>query len=176
MKQCYKTYYAKVFSAFESIKESYIELLSDIQSEESTDELTDAAYVFNQAAALLHELQKNATATHEHLEKIVCARWVRESDGEPIRTEYCTATPKVGQCAKFPKKGEPDYVTFLTDLGVPADIVGKDVLRPHWPGVVEHITSLAVTGRPMPKGLETDKVYSVFSLTIKKKKGILENE
>ena len=129
-------------------------------------QLADCAYVLNEASKLADDLRKECKGLSETLQKIACARWVTTGDGEPIRGELCTATPQIKEMRQMPKSGTPEYSKLMAHFGVIDDTLP---IHPHWPAMVEYLTSRTEQGLPPPPGMEGAEVYQQCSLTMRRK-------
>ncbi len=140
----------------------------------SLDELADSAFVAREIAVLANDLRKEFEAAQGLLEKIACLAWVTAHAGEPeqaepIRAELVVATPSLKQMASLPrlKKDPKAYNRLMLHLGVPEAC--RELVRPHWPSMVEHLTNLAEQGRPLPPGIDPNKTYPVYKLTMRRR-------
>jgi len=143
-------------------------------------EMIDRIYVMRETARVLDDLRKEATGISQVLEKIACLLWVQQNQNnpkpEPIRTALCTGTPDVGMQAKVPKKKtDPEaYAKLMKFLGVPDELAEKEIVRTHWPSMVEYLTSLASQGRPLPDGIAPTDTYPVYSIKVLMRMGLDE--
>lgn len=166
-----KSTHARIYLLAKTLHQDAIEGRCDME------ELADLTYALREVFNYIDDMRKEISKTKQACERIACVLWSHKSDGDPIRTPYCTGTPKVKMMASLPnKRREPEkYAALMTHLGIdPSLWKGEnDAVRVHWPGFVEHMTALAEKGLPLPAGIDVDKTYPVYSLTIKKgKKGI----
>ena len=134
--------------------------------------LVDTLYVFKQTVLMMHDMRKELDALVALIEKIVCAQWVTESlaadsKGESIRGKLATGTPSSKQMLVLPKKGTPEYDTLLKSLGVGVKSLKNDLVRVHWPGMIEHVTKVLGQGRSIP-GCDSKTTYPVFKVATRK--------
>jgi len=47
-------------------------------------------------------------------------------------------------------------------------------VKPYWPGIMEHISSLAEQGKPLPAGIDAEKTYTQYKMRITPYKGLDE--
>jgi hypothetical protein len=141
-------------------------------------ELADIAYAMRETKDLLHAAYATARQAGETAQKVACALWVSDSNntGGPIRTEYCTATPKIKMMAAMPKKRlDPDgYAALMAHFGISEELQNNEAFRPHWPGMVDLFSDRLSAGKPLPPGIDPNKLYPVYSLTIRGKKDVDE--
>lgn len=143
-------------------------------------EQADMAFAMRECIKLLDDTVKGARKIKETAEKIGCALWVKDGDGSSIKTPYCTATPKIRMIASLPsKRHNPEqYLKMMEHLGINPELCKEDtdVVRPHWPGLMDHITALAEQGKPLPPGISLSDTYPQYSFTPLRKgdKGIGE--
>ena len=138
--------------------------------------LADLAFMLRESNKLVDDMRKEQNNLQEQVEKVACVRWVQANlnDGanaEPIRGEFVTATPDVKKMASLPRRStNPEaYDALMTYLGIPKDVVEKDLMRCHWPAFTEHITELCAEGRPLPNGIDPSKTYDVYRLLLRKR-------
>lgn len=176
----------KAIEAFKIVKKAHNEayaLISDLPDETKSCanlcELVDTAYAMKQIVLLVKDIENEAKRLEETAIQIACALWAMTSTtGEPIRTEYCTGSPDIKQMASIPNRNRnPElYEKFMDSLGVPRDLwAGEgEAFRPHWPGLVEYISERQRTGKPLPEGVDPSRMYPVYKLTCRPKKGVDE--
>jgi len=172
----------EVFSAVKSLHaEVYGHLLalkSGTQTSNDKEELADLVLAMKHSLKYLKDLQKEVNQCANMAERIACLLWLKEGTGEPIRTEYTTATPTIKEVAAIPtrRKNPEAFAALMRGLNVPADLwIDSDVdevVRVHWPGFVEYMTRRAGAGLPLPAGIDPHKVYPLYSLTVRKTKEI----
>lgn len=182
MRQSAKDMHRKVREAHAAAHEAIVRMTSEVKDCLDIKELADFAYATQDAWKLADDTRKQLNILHELVEKIAGVLWATTSmDGEPIRTEYCTATPNPKPIATIPKRStDPEaYKTLMLHLGVPEALLNtdnedKEVIRPHWPGFVDYLTRELAAGRPLPPGIHPDKTYMKYNLSIRAKKGVEE--
>ncbi len=150
-----------------------------VRSCNNLEELVDTAYVLRETSKLCNDMRKMCDVLRELSEKICCVIAIKDESVGAIKTEYASGTPNVKMMASIPKKKtHPEkFAALMEHLGIPAELWEEesDVVRPHWPGFVNHLTALAAAGKPLPPGIDADKTYPVYSLDpLRKKKGIQE--
>lgn len=154
-------------------EEVYIPLVRARQGNNHANEkeLADAAYVLREIERLANDIEKEARLSRELMEKLACAVVLETSNEDKIRTKYCTATLDLKTMRSIPKRDDlANYVPFMSSLGVDPAKVELDLVRPHWPSLVEHITSLERNGKNPPPGMGKDS-YNLYRLIIRKKPG-----
>lgn len=135
----------------------------------SLEEMVDLAFGLKETASLLDDARKECTACQEILEEVACVLWVQKSlqDGtdESIHGEFATGTPRVKTMMHIPKRGTDEYEVLMASMGV----VNGDLIRPHWPSMVDHVTNLLSEGKEPPPGM-SGKTYQRHNVTLRKRK------
>lgn len=149
-------------------------MAKDIHNEADIKELADLAFALKKISELFDEMEKRTRNTYELAERLLCMMWAQVGDSDPIRTEHCTITPRIRMAAQIPKKGTPEYEELMKALGIGVELQKTDAVRPHWPGLVDYVTELLTSGRPLPPGVDASKTYPVYGVTIRQRKGITE--
>lgn len=174
MKEIDQQLYVDMMKMYSGLMAHHERLVKEIHETGDAAELADQLLVIDKVTKLLDDVEKKMRGTRDLAERLLCILWVKDGDAEPIRTEYVTASPKVRMAAQIPKKGTPEYESLVTHLGIRKDIADGDVVRPHWPGVVEYLTDRLTRGLPLPEGIDPTKTYAVYSVALRPKKGITE--
>jgi hypothetical protein len=61
----------------------------------------------------------------------------------------------------------------MSAAGAPPELVAADVLRPHWPHLVEWLSRRASEGLPPPPGIDPAQTYSLWNLrNLRARKGV----
>jgi hypothetical protein len=174
MKSHNKEFFDFAMRSLSEWTEHHNKFLKDLHSEADLEELADMTYTISKVLELFKQIEKTTRGTTELAERLLCMLWAQRADAEPIRTKYCTITPRIRMAAQIPKKGTPEHEALMSYLGIRPDLQESDAVRPHWPGLVEHVTELLTSGRPLPAGVDPNKTYPVYGVTIRSKKGITE--
>lgn len=138
----------------------------------------DCAYVLNECYKFLDDSRKSIKNAKELAERVTCLILVTQGNGGNVKTDYCTATPRASQIASIPKRSTNPvgYAALMNHLGIPRALWDREeedeVVRPHWPGMVAYLSQQLAAGKPLPPGIDPDKTYAVYSLTIRAKKGV----
>ena len=149
-------------------------LLEGMHTEGDLQELADFAYALKKVSDMLVEMSKRSRNSYELSERLLCMLWAKANSDEPIRTPYCTITPRIRMAAQIPKKGTDEYEMLMASLGINAELAQVDAVRPHWPGLVDYVTERLTSGKPLPSGIDTTKTYPVYGVTIRDRKGVTE--
>jgi hypothetical protein len=143
------------------------------------EELADLVYALRKLEEMFDDSRKQAKRAKELMEKIACLVWMKRADFEPIRTDYVTASPNIRQICSAPtrKKDPEGFKNLMDHMGIPEDVWNRpeELVRPHFPGFAAWISELAENGLPLPKGIDPDKTWPVYSLRLKPKKGVNED-
>lgn len=141
-------------------------------------ELADLAYACNEVAKLTDSTRKEANRLKELCEKLVGALWVQQDTGDPVRTEYVTASPDVMLAPKVPdrRKDPAAFATLMNHFGIKPElwnVADEDscAVQPHWPGMLSYAARLMKQGLPMPPGVTFD-TYPIFKLKLRARKEV----
>ena len=167
----------------EAHQETYLtmkEIKDDLQKGlPSVKDLADLVYATKQCKNLVEDSVRDLRSLIELSEKLTCLLWTRLGDPNPIRTEHCTATPRVGQMASLPKrKSNPEgFKKLMEYFKVPPALWDlpdgeRGPVEFDWKGVTELITSRAEQGLPLPPGIDPQKTYPVYGVTCKPRKEV----
>jgi hypothetical protein len=174
MKKTSKERYAFLMEMLEKFTTTYDALVDDIHNEGDIKEMADLTYVLRLFDDVVHDMHKRTAATKDLSDRLLCLMWAKTGSSEPIRTEYCTITPRIKMAANVPKKGSPEYKALMLSLGVSnPEVLECEALRPHWPGLTDYITARLTEGKPVP-GVDMSSTYPVYGTTLLKKKGVTE--
>ncbi len=171
MKQLIQTYdnlkklHAETYATL-ILERGEIETCSDMEL------LADKVYALREISRLADDLRKESHSLMEVASKIACIIWTAHSDGDPIRTDLCTATPKIMQGAYIPKreKNPKEYYALMQYLGIPKEVSERETVRVHWPSFCELLTEKSEKGEPLPGGIDPNKLYTKYSLSIRAKR------
>lgn len=165
-----KSLYADTRIAHASVFNRLLRLQAVVAGE-SAEELVDVIYALREAAELLDDARKECNRLSEVAQRLACVAWM-QTDGSPVRTDYCIGSPDVKQTASTPRPGSPEYDQLIEFFGVPA----SSPFRPHWPSMVDAISELGKQGKPLPPGIDPTKMMTVFKVTVRKKKPVLDED
>lgn len=173
----------RMLSAYQEIYDLLATVAQDTkENERRKTELADTAFAMREIATLADQVRKRAAAIQDIAENIACALAIRDQDDEPIRTEFVVASPHIKQAARVPNARDPErYRLFMSHLGVPEELWNrvttnddvedkKEIVRLHWPGVLQYLSEAAERGEPVPPGMKSDLTYPVYSLRMRAKK------
>jgi hypothetical protein len=174
MKTESQEYFKAMMEMLQTWQSHHDVLLKGIHTDANINELADYTYTVRKISDMLVEMSKRTRNTYELAERLLCMLWAQVGDPEPIRTPYCTITPKIRMAAQIPKKGTEEYEKLMTALGITLELAQVDAVRPHWPGMTEYVTQRLTEGKPLPPGIDPHKTYPVYGVLIRDKKGITE--
>jgi hypothetical protein len=152
-------------------------------------EIANVAYAIKQSLNLIESTRKDLNALHDQFCRLACVRWVQQvemamTDGtEPednIKTDFCTATPDIKQIAAIPtRKRDPEgFASLMRFLEIPESVWNVpeecEVVRPHFPGLVDMLSDRASKGLPLPAGIDPHKTYPQYKLVTRGLKGVDE--
>jgi len=142
---------------------------------------TNICYILRETSKFLNDLRKEFDGVEGLLQNACCAKYIvantaNPNNSEPIKTGVVTGTPKVHINAKIPRMSKnPDaYWALMEHFNVPKELIGKDLLRPHWPTLKDYLSELAEKGEPLPNGVNPNDTYPVYSLILRMNKDLDE--
>lgn len=179
MKQEATDYYSLVQKLYEEHVKRLPQLQESIKRCTDLKELVDYAFAMNRASKFLDDMRKTCDATEMLCERLACLIWVAAEMTGPIRTEHCSATPNIKMIATIPKRSThpAEFEALMTFLGIPKNLIDEEqgeVVRAHWPGLVSYLSRLMSEGKPLPPGIDPQKTYPEYHLTLRPKKGVGE--
>jgi hypothetical protein len=164
-------------------------LIGEVHAKGDIQELSDIAYALNECTKMLEDSRKSINQVKTQLDALICAEWVKSGVAERITTPYCYVHPNVKMVVQVPHRAtKPErFEAFMKAFNIPEslwkfrneageiDLERTEVVRMHYPGVVEYISKLLEDGKPLPPEIEqgTEK-YPVYSLKILGRKGVGE--
>lgn len=149
---------------------------NEIQNEPEKTELADDVLIVKKSLALIENMRTQFNTLERLSITLTCGAWMRDQINEPIRTPYCTASPKISMAVQTPnrKKQPVEYREFCQALGVPDEVIESGTFQPHWPSMLEYISNLAEKGEPLPPHCDPAKMYPVYACAVRKQRDILD--
>jgi len=130
----------------------------------------DVGFAMKEIDKLLHDIGVEVRKTLELAEMLACRVWLRSEGDEPIRTEYCTASPRLKMQPAVPKKDTPELAELLDWLGMSKN---HGAVRIHWPTLCDLVTQCVENGWPIPKCIDPSSLFEPeMKLTFLKKKDV----
>jgi hypothetical protein len=142
-----------------------------------TEELADLAFACRKTCDFLTETMKLVRQLGVLSEKIAATVHIATCPNQrSIHTQYVVATPNVKVMASIPRpdSSPKEYAEMMEFFGVPENLwKGRThaLVKDHWPGVMEELTRLQAEGKPLPPGLDPEKSYAEYTLTLTGRKG-----
>lgn len=132
-------------------------------------DMVNFIYAMREISKLADDLRKESDGVGHMLENMTCALWVSQNKTKPIRASLATGTPDCKLAVKIPsRKKEPERFQKLMDFfGIPKTAVEARVIKPYWPGLCEHVSSLSEEGKPLPPGINPDDTYPTYKVRVK---------
>lgn len=187
MKQSAQNLFRLAQTAHEEIYKLQTILQQEVSKCNSLTELADYAFAIDRSHELIEDCKKQLWKFREEINKKVCTLYMEQyinnpSKAGPIKTDHVTATPDIKTAPKIPKAGSPEWkqlIDFLNipDFGMSEKSNGEkplEVVRLHWPDLIEHLTNLDSQGKPPPPGINPASKTLVYKLTLRKKKEVLD--
>lgn len=166
-----KNFYGMARGAHQQLYGLMLQMNRLLQQTTELTELADAVFALRKTEELLEDTRKECSKLLELAEQVTCIRWLACSDHEPIRSEYCTASPDVKQTVAIPSKSSPEYAALLKHYGIPE---GSPFV-PHWPSLLKQVSADLAAGGSIPPGCDPNKMIRVCKVrTLTKKKPILD--
>jgi len=145
------------------------------------DEAADMTYALAECFDLAEDTLKIVRALRKNIDKLFCAMAVQGGNIGSVTTEHCEATPKLKMSVSPPtRNNNPEaFVAMMKELGIPENLLGSEdkpeIVRPHFPGLVEYATDRLAEGLPLPGALnDVTKQFPTYSVKHNKRKGVLE--
>jgi hypothetical protein len=192
MNDILKEIYKECRDVHEKLMRKVLDLKAGFPTDSEKD-LADTAFALREAEEHLDAIRKDIKAVGELAEKHCCVKYLTNpkyianpAKAEPVRTDYCTASPDMAVCASVPtfKKTPEQYQLLMDFLGVDPNcrdqgeiemedgtIADTEVLRVHWPGFQSLCTRLQRQGIALPDGINPDATYTLYKLRIRQRKG-----
>lgn len=179
MHESAKEYYREVKKLYTYHVKNLLKMRGIIEKTSSQEELLDWILALNHSNKFIDEMRKNLNALEELAEKIACLLYIQSGSTEPIRTQYASGTPDVKLIASLPKRRTqlPEWQKLMSWLGVPAHLVeieDQHAVDLHYPGLMAHLTRLVSEGKPLPPGIDPNKMYPEYHITLRPRKGVDE--
>ena len=170
-----KILYIECKKLHKKVYEQLLILQKDLGTCTEEVELADAAFSMKECTDLLNDVRKQIDKTSKIAKGKACFIWTQnqleDPNDEPIRTSYCTATPEVKMYIPFPTKKDKDgWKEFMEYLGVPDAVADSELVRPHYPSMLEHTTKCLAESKPLPPGMNEGKKIALHDLKFRKTK------
>ena len=193
MKESAKTLFRNVKESHEIIYKCMSELRQEVEKCNNYVELCDYAFAVDQSHEYVQDLKVELWKFREFLNKKVDELWLQaavnggSSFPRSIHTDYVTATPDIKQAPNIPsQKSDPEAYKKLMDY-LNIDVSNwpehpnpeykgakSEVVKIHWPGLVNLVTENLAAGRPAPPGIDISKLTPIYKLVLRKKRDILD--
>jgi hypothetical protein len=136
--------------------------------------MVDDLYGLRETWKLLDSMRRDVNKRVEALERKICLTYIAlpDVDGDPVKTDFCTASPDAKQTVKLPAKDSPEYRQLLAYFGVPLDAP----FSPDWNKMIERVTQELAEGKPCPPGCDPKAMYTICKVAVKKRRPILDEK
>jgi hypothetical protein len=182
MKSNAQEMFRKMREAHDFAVATLVALEQDVQATCGNDEkeLADIAYALRETTDLADDLRKRAAALGRTAQSAACMLQVTlNGSAASIKTDYCTAALKMKTVVSIPKKDRQpnEYAALMDWLKVPRELWQNEnskysAVEFHWPGLVDLISQKQSQGLPLPPGIDPNKTYVEYSLTMRGKKDV----
>lgn len=153
-------------------------LNEDVKSMSDLEELADIAFACRELAGLFDQMRKDSNKTGELAQKIACVQHIQLGLTDPIRTEFCSASPQIKQQCVLPRadRHPEQYAKLMEFLGVPKESCavpenGHSLVSFNWKGITDLATQRAEKGLPVPPGCDPELTFAEYKLQMRKKGG-----
>lgn len=167
-----KQLYEEVQKAFNRVQV----LLPEVDKQAaSLGELIDAIYAFRECVKYLEDLRKDLNAKSDEMQAAAHI-WLMSQGRKSWATDHCSAKTKSHRTFSTPGvryKNPEMYDQLMSDLGIPAEVVEKDLVRPHWPGLQNLVAEYDAAGKPLPSWFDKEGTPKL-EISVRKKKDVLE--
>lgn len=151
--------------------------------------LADMAYAVSECEKMLDDSRKSCSRMKELLAKLIGAQWITLPEPVRIETEYCYVHPNVKPMVQIPNRNtKPElFERWMEAFNVPEnlwkfrneageiDMETTELVRLHYPGIVDWIQKQLQDGKPLPSGVEDGaEKYNIYTLRIHPRKGVQE--
>lgn len=145
-------------------------------------DLVDAAYILKQIQLTAEEIRKDADSFVRLTEKVICLRWIVDTQMNPesgsnIKAEFATGTPDVKMRVKLPtrRNDKANWTKLMKWLGADEFTIQNELVDVRWPQFQELIRQRNEEGLPVPPGVDLKTQYPEHSVRLTpRKKGGLE--
>lgn len=201
MKESAKTLFRNAKESHEIVYKRLSELRQEIEKCNNYVELCDYAFAVHESHEYIEDIKKELWKLRESINKKVDELWLQAAIKggrdfpRSIHTDYVTATPDIKQAPNIPsQKSDPkaykelmDYLKIDTsdwpehpdsnkiEKGDNNETIKSEVVKIHWPGLVNLVTERMSAGLPVPPGINISKLVPVYKLTLRKKRDVLDN-
>ena len=144
-----------------------LEIRADEHSANVVEEI-DLAFAARESLSTLEELTKRIRKLQTLCESLAAKQMI----GDPIRTEFCTASPKPRIWYKIPYKrggNEEEFDGIMKTLGVPSNVYENELVRFHGPGVADYCTKMIGECKEPPF---KDVVTTELGITMRKTRDV----
>lgn len=149
-----------------------IQIETAVRAQRNLERFASVDTIVHKAEKQLEGLCKELRRLKELMDQNIVALQIGIQNSAAIKTEWGAVSTKVSMIAKVPKPDREDerddwrlLVEHLVSLGADR-LVEKDLIRIHWPGMVEYCTDLAAAAKPYPPGVDPSETTPRFSTRV----------
>lgn len=139
---------------------------------ETVPDLVDAGYLCRELSSMCDDLRKGLTNRQVVIARYLAARAAvdgMQGSETSLKGELATATPDIKVMPKIPENGSTDYIELMRWIGVPDELISRDMLRPSFSTIQRVLTQMAVDGKKPPPGISM--TYTDAQVVFRKRKG-----
>lgn len=148
------------------------ELRDRIASETNENEIVDVCYILREMYKIVDDLRKEVKSLDQRAQRVACLVLMKKQIEDDVSTPWCKGTPDVKFEATLPtrRKDPEGFRKLMEHFGVSEEAYDRDrsAIKPHWPGMVDLLSELMESGRPLPPGIDPSKTWPVYSLSVRK--------
>jgi len=172
----------KALSLYKQIRDTHHSVFTElsrlrdvVRASLNLEEICDCIALLKKAEELVKDTRTEISKSYSKLEEVACKLYVLGGQlGEPIRTEWVTASPGSKTLPKIPTyKDNPEaYTKLCKHFGLSDELIQTQAFRPHWPGLVEIVTACEEQMKPLPPGISKDGLLTQYTVTCRWKSGV----
>lgn len=167
--------YKSVREAHEQTIVGLERIKNDVAKKPELELICDATALLKKAEELAKDMRKELNATLRQLQKAGCMLFLRDGLlGESCKTAWVSARPDTKTLPPIPRKSDnPEaYRAFAQHFGVPEALIESGAFKPHWPSIVDYVTSAESNGQTMPPGIDPTSCTTEYTLVCRFNKDV----
>lgn len=150
-----------------------------IQNNRVTEsDLVDASYYLDRIHTITDEVRKESSSLKDTVDGIACVLYTMrcinlETPPTHIEGSVARGIPDVRATVVLPTRGSVEYLALLNALYTDEGAKASDVLRPHWPALMDYISARASQGLPTLPGIDPATLNTKGRIThLRLRKGV----
>lgn len=174
MEQQLQHLHEDIFSAYTRLSTSVKWAQSQVRKHATSPKYcADVAFAMAELDKMIKDMGVQVRKTRELAEAAAIVVWMHSDDDGPIRTDHCTASPRLKLQPAMPKKDSPELAELFEWMGMPEE--SRSLVRVHWPSLCDAVTACIENGKPIPKCIKPEDMHNPSGvLQFYKKKEVTE--